>query len=62
MPPDREQLNLWLERSFLAMPDAVLLADDDRRYVFANPAACRLFSVAFEQLIGRRIEETGANK
>jgi PAS domain S-box-containing protein len=57
MPPDREQLNMWLERSFLAMPDAVLLADDERRYVFANPAACRLFSVPLEQLLGRRIED-----
>src|SRR5690349_12134132 len=35
--------------------DALLLADDDGRYVDANPAACELFGVPREQLIGSKI-------
>ncbi len=37
--------------------DAILLADDDGRYVDANPAACRLFDLPREKLIGRSIGE-----
>ena len=36
---------------------AVVVADDDRRYVHANPAACDLLGVAREDLIGMRVEE-----
>jgi len=36
---------------------AVVVADDDRRYVHANSAACDLLGVAREELIGMRIEE-----
>jgi DNA-binding CsgD family transcriptional regulator len=36
---------------------AVLVADDDRRYVHANEAACELIGVAHEDLIGMRVEE-----
>lgn len=42
---------------FDAVPDAVLLADDERRYVHANPAACDLMGLPAEELLGRRIEE-----
>ena len=42
---------------FEAAQDAVLIVDDQRRYVEANPAACELFGLAAEQLLGRRIEE-----
>lgn len=37
--------------------DAVLIADDDRRYVEANAAACQLIGLSREAIIGRRIEE-----
>ncbi len=33
--------------------DAMLLADDQGRYVDANPAACALFGLGLEQLVGR---------
>jgi len=36
---------------------AVVVADDDRRYVHANAAACDLLAVSREELIGMRIEE-----
>jgi DNA-binding CsgD family transcriptional regulator len=40
---------------------AVVVTDDDRRYVHANAAACDLLGVAREELIGMRVEEiTGA--
>lgn len=35
--------------------DAILVADDDAVYVHANPAACILFGVPYEQLIGSRV-------
>jgi PAS domain S-box-containing protein len=41
------------ERSF----DAMLIADDDGRYVEANEAACEMFGLEREALLGRRIEE-----
>jgi PAS domain S-box-containing protein len=37
--------------------DAMLLADDVGRYVDANPAACALFALSREELIGRSIAE-----
>jgi DNA-binding CsgD family transcriptional regulator len=36
---------------------AVVVADDDRRYVHANAAACDLLGMAHEDLIGMRVEE-----
>jgi PAS domain S-box-containing protein len=42
---------------FEAAQDAVLIADDDRRYIDANPAACELLGLPPEQLRGRRVEE-----
>ena len=41
------------EKSF----DAMLLADDEGRYVEANRAACDLFGLERQELLGRRIEE-----
>lgn len=38
-----------------ASPLAILVADDDGRYVDANPTACRLFGHAREGLLGRRV-------
>jgi PAS domain S-box-containing protein len=37
--------------------DAFLIADDEGRYLSANPAACALFGVAEEDLLGRRIAD-----
>jgi PAS domain S-box-containing protein len=37
--------------------DAMLIADDDGRYIDANPAACLLFGLAKADLLGRRIAE-----
>ena len=36
---------------------AVVVADDDRRYVHANAAACELTGIAHDDLIGMRVEE-----
>lgn len=36
---------------------AVVVADDDRRYVHANAAACVLLGIAHDELIGMRTEE-----
>ncbi|MBA3841127.1 MAG: response regulator [Actinobacteria bacterium] len=49
------------ERKFRAVfdgaLDALLLADDDRVYIDANPAACRLLGLTHAELVGRRIED-----
>ncbi len=37
--------------------DALLVSDDDRRYVAANPAASRLLGLSPEQLLGRRVDD-----
>lgn len=42
---------------FDALPDAVLIADDARRYVDANRAACVLLGMERRDLIGRRIDD-----
>jgi PAS domain S-box-containing protein len=39
--------------------DAILIADDDRRYVEANEAACALLGRTREELIGLRVDEVG---
>jgi DNA-binding CsgD family transcriptional regulator len=36
---------------------AIVVADDDRRYVRANAAACDLLGVAHDDLIGMRVEQ-----
>ena len=36
---------------------AVVVADDQRRYVHANAAACELFGIDHDDLIGMRVEE-----
>ncbi len=37
--------------------DAMVIADDQGRYVDANPAACKLFGVELDQLLGRTIAD-----
>jgi len=42
---------------FHNVPDAMLLANDEGRYVDANRAACKLFGLPKEQLVGRLVSE-----
>jgi PAS domain S-box-containing protein len=44
---------------FAGALDALLLADDDRVFLDANPAACALFGLPLEAIVGRRVEEFG---
>lgn len=39
--------------------DAMLIADDEAHYVDANPAACALFGVSKDEIVGRKIAEFG---
>jgi PAS domain S-box-containing protein len=43
--------------AFEAARDAMVILDDHRHYVDANPAACQLFGVSAEELIGRRMDD-----
>ena len=36
--------------------DAMVLVDDERRFVDANPAACELLGVALDKLVGERLD------
>jgi diguanylate cyclase (GGDEF)-like protein/PAS domain S-box-containing protein len=37
--------------------DALLVANDDRQYVAANPAACRMFGLPLHELLERRVDD-----
>jgi diguanylate cyclase (GGDEF)-like protein/PAS domain S-box-containing protein len=37
--------------------DALLVANDAREYVAANPAACRMLGLSLDELLGRRIDD-----
>jgi two-component system cell cycle sensor histidine kinase/response regulator CckA len=52
--PSKEKL---LRAVFDSALDAMLVADDDGRFIDANPAACALFGLEKEGLLGRRIGE-----
>ena len=57
---DRKQIEEQQQRFralFEAAQDAVLIADDDRRYVEVNPAAGQLLGLPPAELVGRRVEE-----
>jgi two-component system cell cycle sensor histidine kinase/response regulator CckA len=49
-----------LRAVFDSAMDAMLIADDSGCYIDANPAACRLFGLPRESLLGRRISEFAA--
>ncbi|HZT78814.1 MAG TPA: PAS domain S-box protein, partial [Gemmataceae bacterium] len=51
---DRER---YLRAVFDAAMDAFVVTDDQGRYVEVNPAACELFGLPREQLLGRRIAD-----
>jgi PAS domain S-box-containing protein len=44
-------------RIFDEMSDAVLVADDERRYVDANAAACALLGLSREQIVSLKVED-----
>lgn len=54
MPPTSRA---WRTLVFDEILDAVLIADDERRFIDANAAACALFGTALGDLLGRRVEE-----
>jgi PAS domain S-box-containing protein len=43
--------------AFATAAEAVVVTDDDRGIVDANPAACRLLGVARAALVGRRLDD-----
>jgi|GEM_PF-4739172 len=51
------QENSYYQACFVAAIDAILIADDRGCYVDANSAACALFGLSWEALIGRCIVE-----
>jgi PAS domain-containing protein len=55
-PRDTESASCWFA-AFEAARDAMVIIDDDRRYVHANVAACELLGVDANGLIGRRVDE-----
>jgi PAS domain S-box-containing protein len=60
-PPRAEVSFSVQERQFDALfngvLDAVLIADNERRYVNANPAACDLLKMTRHEIVGRRIDD-----
>ncbi len=54
MPPPNDA---WRTLVFDEILDAVLVTNDERRFVDANTAACALFGLPAGELVGRRIEE-----
>ena len=54
--PGTEAASCWFA-AFEAARDAMVIIDDDRRYVHANVAACELLGVDANGLIGRRVDE-----
>ena len=52
-----EEQQFLFRALFEAAQDAVLIADNDRRYIEANPAAGDLFGLLPEEIRGRQIED-----
>lgn len=50
-------MDALLEAAFENTPTAALIADDQRRYVAANQAACEMLGVTLDQLRLRRIDD-----
>jgi len=44
-----------LQAIFESTQEAILIADDDGRYIEANPAACQEFGLPLSELLGKRI-------
>jgi PAS domain S-box-containing protein len=47
----------WSQASFRSSLVPMVIADDERRYIAANPAACLLLRMPEEEVLGLRIEE-----
>lgn len=54
----RDPSNDLLRAIFEASTDATLVFDDDLRFVDANPAACRLYGMPYEEILGRRLGDS----
>src|SRR5512140_1813363 len=54
-PPARSDLDY--RALFEGAPDAILIADDQGRYVAANASACQLFGVPLHGLLGKRVTD-----
>lgn len=50
------------EQPLATAADAVLVADDQRRLVDGNDAACELLGVSYEQLLTMRIDDIAADE
>jgi PAS domain S-box-containing protein len=50
-------IGAWRSLVFDELLDAVLVTDDERRYVDANAAACALFGLPLNALLGKRVED-----
>ncbi|WP_293625835.1 diguanylate cyclase [Salinisphaera sp.] len=61
-PYDGEALQTVLAHTFALMPEAVLLADTDRRIIMVNDAAVALFRYAREELLGRTTQMLYAHR
>lgn len=46
-----------LEKAAAASPDIILIADDDRRFIDVNEAACTILGMPRSEIVGRRIDE-----
>ncbi|MDP9149335.1 MAG: PAS domain-containing sensor histidine kinase [Myxococcota bacterium] len=57
---EKESRDALFRAVFEGASDAILLADDQRRFVDANRAACELLGVSRESLLGSTIEEFAA--
>ncbi|MGQ4646697.1 PAS domain S-box protein [Lyngbya aestuarii] len=53
----RRDSDCQLRAFFEGALDAILVADDEGRYVEANPAACKLFGLSQAELLGCRISD-----
>ena len=51
--PQREDMHALFD----AAPDTILVADDDRRYVYANRAAEELLGIRVEEILRLRVED-----
>jgi PAS domain S-box-containing protein len=52
-----QERNRLTQAIFDGALDAMLIADDERVYVDANPAACALLGLSHQEIVGRRIED-----
>lgn len=47
----------WFQSVFDAAVDAILVADDERQFVAANPSACAMLGLTQEEILSRRVED-----